>query len=153
VAAMISEDEIGQRCFAAAIILSLAHILTIAGTFYQEPIKIDGPRIEQFDRLIPLVLVNGGIFLSPVFVLLLIKRVCILVGIFAIPILTIFALRMHDVWQFYWSGINSMAVQKGDALNFFTILFEMFSAAIVGLLLLGILIWRLIDRLQRARRR
>ena len=97
-------------------------------------------------------MVNYGIFLSPVFVLLAIRRVCVLVGIFAIPVLIIFTQRMYHVWQFYWFGINSMAVQKGDALNFFTLIFDTLSAVIAAPFFLFIFLYKLIERFQRIRR-
>jgi hypothetical protein len=138
-----SEDENSRRCVAAALALCFAHILTIAGTDYQEPLRMSELRMEHLGQLGLFFLVNYGIFLSPIFLLLLIRRVCVLVGIFAIPILIIFVMRMYYVWQFYWFGINSMAVQKGDGLNFLTMVFEMLSAAIAAPLLLVIFLWKL----------
>jgi hypothetical protein len=87
------------------------------------------------------ILVNYGTFLSPVIILLVVRRVCILVGIIAIPIQIFFAVRMHHAWQFYWFGINFMARQKGDDLGWFTLIFEMLSAIIVTPVLLGFVVW------------
>jgi hypothetical protein len=96
------------------------------------------------------ILVNYGTFLSPVIVLLFVRRVCILVRILAVPIVIFFILRMHHVWEFHWSGINSMARQKGDELGWSTLIFEMFSAAIAAPLLLFFLLYRLTEVIQRA---
>src|ERR1700676_4651063 len=99
--AVRSEDEIGRRCVAAAVALGIIHILTIVGTDYQahatgrDGWQIDRFQVDQFFLGIYALLVNYGIFLSPVFVLLLVRRVCVLVGIFAIPVLMLFALRMY----------------------------------------------------------
>src|SRR6266481_3631283 len=137
-----SEDENSRRCVAAALALCFAHILTIAGTDYQVHAiswQIARFHIEDLFPAIFALLVNYGTFLSPVIILLLVRRVCILVGIFAVPILIFFAFRMYYVWQFYWFGINSMAVQKGDGLNFLTMVFEMLSAAIAAPFLLFII--------------
>jgi hypothetical protein len=71
----------------------------------------------------------------------------------AIPVLVFFTLRMHHVLQFYWFGINSMARQNGDELGWFTLIFEMLSAAIVMPLLLGFVVWKTIGRVQRTWRR
>jgi len=56
-------------------------------------------------------------------IVLVVRRVCILVGVMAIPVLVFFTLRMHHVLQFYWFGINSMARQNGDELGWFTLIF------------------------------
>jgi hypothetical protein len=149
---VISEDEIERRCVASAFALSFAHILTIVGTDYQvyAP-RSDGWPFGQFyiDDLIPALF---GAFLSPVVLLLLFRRVCILVGILAVPVLIFLALRMHHVWQFYWFGINSMARQKGDELSWFTLVFEMLSAAVAAPVLLFIVARKLIDRARGWRR-
>jgi hypothetical protein len=50
---------------------------------------------------------------------------------------------MYHVWQFYWFGINSMAVQKSD--GWLQLVFEMLSAAIAVSWVLGLLFWKLID--------
>jgi hypothetical protein len=157
--AVLSEDEIGKRCVAAAFALCIAHILTIVGTNYQvyarsEDIwQLSGFGGDDLLQVIFGIFVNYGTFLSPVIVLLLVRRVCVLVGIIAIPILAFFAWRMHHVWQFYWFGINSMARQKGDELGWFTLIFEMLSAAIAAPWLIGIVVWKLIGGIERAWRR
>jgi uncharacterized membrane protein YecN with MAPEG domain len=157
---MTASDEVqtnnSQRCVAAALALSLVHILTIAGTDYQiDGLKTDRLQVGQIEafQAFLFLLVNYGTFLSPVVVLFLIRKVCILVGIYAIPILIFFALRMHHVWQFYWFGINSMARQKGDELGWVTLIFEMLSVVIAAPWVFGILFFKLIDGIQRALRR
>ena len=67
----------------------------------------------------------------------------------AIPILIFFVWRMFYVWQYCWSGVNSMERQKGDALGFFTMIFDMVSFAIVAVILLSVLLVKLIEGLQR----
>ena len=154
---VISEDEIERRCVAGAFALSFVHLLTIVGTDYQAYAKRDSWLLDRFyiEDIIPNlfgIFVNYGTFLSPVILLLLFRRVCILVGILAIPVLIFFALRMHHVWQFYSFGINSMARQKGDELAWFTLIFEMLSAAVAAPALLFILARKLIDRARTWRR-
>jgi hypothetical protein len=51
--------------------------------------------------------------------------------------------------QFYWFGINSMAIQKGDGLGFLSMLFDMLSVAIVAFALLVLLADTLLDGVQR----
>jgi hypothetical protein len=73
--AVLSEDEIGRRCVAAASALCIVHILTIVGTDYQayattrDGWQIDRFQVDQIFLGIYALLVNYGIFLSPVFVL------------------------------------------------------------------------------------
>jgi hypothetical protein len=93
--AIPSEDEPNKRCVAAAVALSMAHILT--GADYQV-YPLDGLRIDHF------FLVNHAVFLLPVVVLLLMRKACLFVRIYGVPVLIIFVLRMHHVWQFYWFG-------------------------------------------------
>jgi hypothetical protein len=64
------------------------------------------------------------------------------------PIFIFFAVRMHHVAEFYWFGINSMAVQKGDGLGFLEMLFDMLSAAIAVLALLIVVSTLLVERLR-----
>jgi hypothetical protein len=154
---VLSEDEIGRRCTAAAIALCVAHVLTTVGTDYQVYAKRDSWLLDRFyiEDILPnlfVFLVNYGIFLSPVIVLLLFRKVCTFVGIMAIPVLIFFTLRMHHVWQFYWFGINSMARQKGDELGWATLLFEMLSAAVAAPVLLFIVVYKLTDRVRAWRR-
>src|SRR6185295_18408618 len=109
---VISEDEIEKRCVAAALVLSVAHILTLIGTEYQ----VYTPGRYQIDRFF---VVNYATVLSPLVILFALRKVCVALVILAIPILIFFAWRMYYVWQFYWLGINSMDRQKGDGLGFF----------------------------------
>jgi hypothetical protein len=150
---VLSEDEIGRRCTAGAVVLCIVHILTIVGTDYQVYAKRDSWLLDRFyiEDLLPSLFgffVNYGIFLSPVIILILFRRFCIFVGIMALPVLIFFTLRMHHVWQFYWFGINSMARQKGDELGWATLLFELLSAAVAAPVLLFIVAYKLIDRVR-----
>src|SRR5258708_7275994 len=120
---VLSEDEIEKRCVAAAVALSIAHMLTLIGTEYQ----VYTPSRYQIDHFF---LVNYAIFLSPLLILFAARKACKILAVLAIPILIFFVWRMFYVWQYCWSGINSMARQKGDALGFFTMIFDMVSFAI-----------------------
>ena len=134
---MFSEDEFGKPCLAATIALSVLYVVTIVGTDYQVG-------RQQIDHSF---FVNHAVFLAPVAVLLLIRRTCGLVGLFAIPIVIFFVLRMHHVWEFYWLGYNSMAVQKGDALGWYQLVFEMLAAVTVVTWLVIMLLWKLANSL------
>jgi hypothetical protein len=140
---VISEDEIERRCVAAALVLSGAHVLTLVGTEYQ----VYTPGRYQIDRFF---LVNYAPFLSPLVVIFAFRKVCVALGILAIPILTFFAWRMYYVWQFYWFGINSMDRQKGDELGFFWMVFDMLSLSVAAAILLIFLLYKLIGGIQRA---
>jgi hypothetical protein len=139
---VISEDEIERRCVAAALVLSVAHILTLIGAEYQ--VYTPGRYEINFAFL-----VNYATFLSPLVILFALRKVCVALVILAIPILTFFAWRMYYVWQFYWFGINSMDQQKGDGLGFFTMVFDMLSLPIAAAILLFLLLYELIDGIQR----
>ena len=150
--AAVSEDGISKRCAIAAFALAFAHVLTFVGTEYQ----VGGPaRFHSDGSLFSMYVlsVNYYIFLSPVIILLALRKACVVQGIFAFPVVIFFVLRMHNVWEFYWLGINSMARQKGDELAFVTLVFDMISAGLAGLLLLSLLVWRLIVGAQRVWKR
>ncbi len=155
--AILSKDEIGKLCVAAALALCIAHILTMIGTEYQvygeyrDRWSFSGFPSGDLLQVFTGVLVNYGTFLSPVILLLIVRRFCLLVGVIAFPVAVFFVLRVHHVWEFYWFGINSMARQKGDALGWCTLIFDMISAAIVAPVLLGLLIEKLIGGLQGRR--
>jgi hypothetical protein len=155
--AILRKDEMGKLCVAAALALCIAHTLTIIGTEYQ--VYAEYPDRWSFSgfpsgdllQVFTGVLVNYGIFLSPVILLLVVGRFCTLVGVIAFPVTVFFVLRVHHVWEFYWFGINSMAGQKGDTLGWCTMIFDMISAAVVAPVLLGLLIAKLIGGLHGRR--
>jgi hypothetical protein len=126
----------------AALILGVAHVLTTLGTAYQV-----GGGLE-FDRFF---FVNYTTFLSPLVVLFFSRRVPNVLALYAIPILSFFSVRMYYVWQFYWLGINSMAVQKGDGLAFLTMLFDMASLLVGAFLLLVRMATYVVDAITRSR--
>ena len=150
--AALGEDEWGKRCVAAAFVLCIVHTLTIIGTEYQvwAAARIDWSQTDNFFDGLLAILVNGGIYLSPIIVLLFVRSICALVGILAVPILIFFTFRLHHVWQFYWLGINSMAQQKGDELGWFTLIFEMISGLVAVPLLLGFVVIKLVQGARRA---
>ena len=144
----LGKDEWGERCAAGAFVLCIVHILTIIGTQYQ--VSAHTPFDEFQTKVLFAVFINYGVYLSPVVVLLFVRKICGIVGILAVPILIFFVLRMHHVWQFYWFGINSMARQKGDELGWLTLTFEMISGLFAAPLLLGYVLVKLIQGVRRA---
>jgi hypothetical protein len=82
-----------KRCVAAALLLSIVHVLTLIGTEYQ----VYTPERYHFDKFF---LVNYATFLSPLVILFAFRKVCVALGMFAIPILTFFVWRMYYVGQF-----------------------------------------------------
>jgi hypothetical protein len=142
--AVTGENEIERRCAGAALVLSVAHVLTLIGTEYQ--VYTPGRYETNFA-----LLVNYAIFLSPLVILFALRKVCGALVILAIPILIFLAWRMYYVWQFHWSGINSMDRQKGDELWFFTMVFDMLSLPIAAAILFFLLLFKLIHGIQRVR--
>jgi hypothetical protein len=70
---VLSEDELGKRCVAAALALCIAHILTIVGTDYQVYSirrgnwRISGSDSDDLLRAAFGILVNYGTLVSPVY--------------------------------------------------------------------------------------
>jgi hypothetical protein len=82
----------------------------------------DGPDIQREE--LKFLLVNYGLWLSPVLVVLLFRKMPILVGACAIPIFVVFVGRMHYVWQYHAYGINVIK-KLGDWAWFSTTLIGM----------------------------
>jgi hypothetical protein len=140
--AVISEDEIHRRCTIAAIAATALHLVAIAGGAYQ--IAARHPGAEH-------AFIYLGQFLwywGPAVLLLLMRKFCVLVGIVAVPVVILFALRLHHVMVFWFTGVNSMAVQKGDGLGWVEMLFSLAAGAVALAWLAILLIWRLIDVLR-----
>jgi hypothetical protein len=144
---MVASDEYrasrSRHCGLAALFLCLMHFLTIAGMAYQNSL------VGSYDELA----INYGLWLSPILVVILIKRKCALVWGCAIPILIDFAARMYYTWQYYSLGVNSMG-QKGDWATWLTAFMAMFSIVIAALWLLigcGAYIAQVINRSRGAR--
>jgi hypothetical protein len=148
--AALSENEFGKWCVAAAVALGIVHAVTIVGTAYQTHtlarIYADGSPFAIYSAS-----VNYAVFLSPLVVLFAFRRVGVVLGALAFPIVIIFIQRMQHVWQFYWFGLNSMSVQKGDELGWVSLIFEMLSAAIAVPFLIFIFFNRLIAIVRRLR--
>ena len=151
---VLSEDYISKRCVTAAFALCIVHTLTIVGTDYQIGwMFIHFLNSDDSFSAARFILVNYGTFLSPVILLLFVRKVCVLVLIIAIPVLIFFTWRMHHVWQFYWFGINSMARQKGDELGWATLAFEMLSFCIAAAWLTIIAVAKLLVLVEQVWRR
>jgi hypothetical protein len=92
-------NEVAYRklCGRAAVVLSLAHALSVCGMAFQSHWRAD-----RF------ALINFSIWLSPILLPLVFRKSCALVIICAIPILAIFFTRVHLAWQLYSRGTNSI---------------------------------------------
>jgi hypothetical protein len=141
-AALLSEDEIDRRCTMAALAAAALHLLTVAGAAYQ--IAARHPSAEH----VFIYLGQFFFYWGPAVLLLLMRKFCVLVGIVAVPVVILFVLRLHHVVVFWHTGINSMAVQKGDALGWVEMLFSLAGGAVALAWLVILLILRLIDILR-----
>ena len=130
------EVGIGKHCVAGAFMVALLHALTVAGAEYQVSILY----ADFWNKQLKFFLVDYSLFLAPCVLAILIRKNCLVVALYAIPVSILFGMRMYNVWQCWWLGINSMAQQKGDGLGWITMLFEALSAAIVVPWLFGLLL-------------
>ncbi len=139
--AVISEDEIHRLCAIGALAAAVLHLLAIAGGAYQ---------IAAHSRTEPAViyLVQFAWYWGPAVLLLLARRIWPVVMMIAIPVVILFALRLHHVLVFWFTGINSMAVQKGDGLGWVEMLFSLALGAVALAWLAVLLVMRLIDVLR-----
>lgn len=109
-----------------AITLSIAHALSVFGMAYQAPVSDYSDYKE---------LVNFLLWLSPVVVLLLFRKIGVLVCALAIPVSTIFMARAYYAYQLYSLGNNSVG-QKGDWAWWLTTFTGVASVAILALCIL-----------------
>jgi hypothetical protein len=127
---MIANNEnemvVGKLRNSVAVVLCLAHILTVCGMAYQSPWKADH-----------FALINFSVWLSPALIPFLARRSVVLTIICAIPISVIFCARMYFVWQLYSLGTNSGG-QKGD--------FAWLATTAMGALSIGVLALWLLSR-------
>jgi hypothetical protein len=137
-----SEDEIDRRCTIAAAAAAALHVLTVACTAYQVAAGTRGMEAAS------IYLAAFVFYWGPAVLLLLVRKICPLVVMIAIPVLILFVLRMHHVLELQLTGINSMAVQKGDGLGFFHMMFSLAAGAVALPWLATLLILRLIDILR-----
>src|SRR3954447_7949454 len=132
-------------CQAGALILCFLHTLTVAGMAYQGRIHLYLAS-NDYDLLI-----NYGLWLSPVLAVLIFRRSCPFVGLYAGPILIDFAARMYFAWDYYWTGVNSIW-QKGDGASWLTTFMGVISLLILACWLIYtavVLLIHLIDWLRQ----
>ena len=132
----LSEDDIRKHCVAGAFLVALLHALTEVGATYQVSIL----SANFWNLELSFFLVNYSLFLAPCVLAILVRKNCLIVALYAIPVSILFGMRTYNVWKCWWLGINSMARQKGDALGWVTMLFDALSAAIAVPWLLGLLL-------------
>ena len=132
---MTLPGEVGIRkhCVAGAFMVALLHALTVAGATYQVAII----SADFWNKEPRFFLVNYSLFLAPCVLAILVRKSCLVVALYSIPVSILFGMRMYNVWQCWWLGINSMARQKGDALAWVTMLFDALSGAVAVPWLLG----------------
>jgi hypothetical protein len=97
------------------------------------------------------LLINYGLWLSPALAILIFRRSCPFVCLYAGPILIDFAARTYFVWDYYWTGVNSGG-QKGDGAHWLTTFMGMASVGILACWLIvtvGLLLIHLINRLRQ----
>jgi hypothetical protein len=134
-------------CRAGAFVLCFLHILTVAGMAYQGRIHLYLAN-DDHDLLI-----NYGIWLSPALTILIFRRSCPLVGLYAGPVLIDFAARAYFAWDYYSTGVNSIR-QKGDWATWLTTFMGIASIGILACWLVftaGVLLVHLINRLRQLR--
>ncbi|MDP1882395.1 MAG: hypothetical protein Q8K88_05870, partial [Bradyrhizobium sp.] len=116
---LVNEDDIRKHCVAGAFGVGLLHALTEAGATYQVSII----SANFWNQELKFLLVNYSLHLAPCVLAILVRKSCLVVALYAIPVSILFGMRADNVWQCWWLGINSMAQQKGDGLGWVTMLF------------------------------
>jgi len=141
----MSVDSPVRRCEVAAILLAAMHFLTVSGMAYQGRIHLYLAS-NDYDLLI-----NYGLWLSPALAVLVSKKVCTVVCLYAGPILIDFAARMYFAWDYYWTGVNSGG-QKGDWAHWLTTFMGMVSLFVLAcwlVFMIGVVLLHLINRLRQ----
>jgi len=123
----LAERE-GQDCrqwVKVSLVLSFLHALSVGGLAYQEGLQ------RSLAGELEFVVINYSLWLSPVLVLLIFRRIPAFAVIYAGPILAIFSGRMYFAWQYCERGLNSLK-PKGDWASWLMTVFGMISVAIVA---------------------
>lgn len=132
----ISEDHTHPLCSVGAFILCIMHLLSVTAL----------DRIGWHNQELNFLLVDFGVWLSPILVVYLSHRVCLLVLLCALPISAVFLWRLYWAWERYAFGTSSLG-QYGDWSAWFMTGMGMISICAVGVwLVVWLLVW--IDRLR-----
>jgi len=115
-------------CGAAVLALCFAHILTIGAMAYQVG-WLSGPEF---------VLVNYGVWISPLLIVLLSRNRPLLLFLCAIPILVMFAGHMYYFWQHYMHDIN--VIRTSEWVWYLTTLTGGLTVGLVAVFLLFLII-------------
>jgi hypothetical protein len=133
--------QASSRCQAGALILFFLHIVTVSAMAYQD--RLGGDYYG--------LIINYGLWLSPALAILIFRRSCPFVGLYAGPILIDFAARMYFAWDYYWTGVNSIW-PKGDWAGWFTTFMGMASLVVLAcwlIVMAGVVLIHLINRLRQ----
>jgi hypothetical protein len=120
-------------CGAAALALCALHVLAIFVFCYRHlPADLRAVHFSPPNDGLKMFLVNYGTFLSPVIIVLLSRRLPIVLGLCAIPILVNLSAQLYYEWLFLTTGTNPSMRQKGDWASWFPTFFGVLSVAVAA---------------------
>jgi hypothetical protein len=112
-----------KPCVRFAIFVAIIHCLTLARMMYQRA------NIVRFDEFF---FINWSAWLAPVVLPLISRKVCPLVALWALPIVTLFVMRMYYISEFHRLGFNAHAGPKAlDMALLLTMAFGVLAMVIV----------------------
>jgi hypothetical protein len=131
-------------CGAAALALCVVHVLAIFVFSYRMfDFRLLGEGLKYILRDgIPMdVLVNYGIWLSPLIVVLLSRKLSVVLGLCAVPIVVNLSAQLYYEWLFRTYGTNPSMRPNGDWVTWLPTLLGTLFAAVAAVWLFTLLLW------------
>jgi hypothetical protein len=119
----------GRSCVAAGLLLCILHVLSWIGMTYPFGMNV---REEE----VKFVLISYGILLSPGVAVFLLRRSCVFVALFSIPIMINFSVRMYYAWERFFIGPTADP-QKGHWSAWLMTIMGVVSLGVIGIWLLA----------------
>lgn len=99
-------------CGIAAFVLCVLHVAAIGVFDYRHLLKVDW--LDWSEGNIKELVINGGIWLSPIAVVILTRRYAVGLWLCAAPIILNLSMQTYYAWLFLTTGTNPGVRQKGD---------------------------------------
>jgi hypothetical protein len=140
-------------CGAAAIALCVVHVLAIfvfSHRIFDFRLLGEGLKDIPLDGIPKDVLINFGVWLSPLIVVFLSRKLLVVLGLCAVPIVVNLSAQIYYEWLYRTYGTNPSMRQNGDWVSWLPTLLGAFSAVVAAVWLFVLLLWFAGNLIERA---
>jgi hypothetical protein len=130
-----------RLCSSTAFLLCMVHALSVSGIAYYELARGDLNLINKE------AIITYGTWASPVFLILIVRQVCLLVFISAVPVVVIFAAQAFHIWGFHALG-SLFVAHMGDWGDFAAWLMTLFGALSLAAVAVWSAVWLIVGTCQ-----